>query len=169
MVGLARRELASSLLAVASLPSSLTPTPPIGLLPPTVTFGVQIYDDATAERLTLQDTMRHAHAMPCTRHVDPGAPQALQALAAGFRSFFTSPEGGNQLGFARAIARSGLPREQLYIAGTVLSDVSVGERPARRATLSKVASWPLGGATAHSRPGANSPGSWLHYALGTSC
>ena len=112
-VGLAlgRRELASSLLAVASLPSPLTPASPIvGLLPPAVTFGVQIYDDATAERLTLQakrHVARHAHAMhtPCTR----GAMRThelllrVQALSVGFRSFFTSPEGGNQLGFARAV------------------------------------------------------------------
>ena len=168
-VGLAlgRRELASSLLAVASLPSPLTPASPIvGLLPPAVTFGVQIYDDATAERLTLQakrHVARHAHAKhtPCTR----GAMRThelllrVQALSVGFRSFFTSPEGGNQLGFARAvtshgsnlrpadssathtleprlgqIAQSGVPREQLYIAGSVLSDVSVGERPARLET-----------------------------------
>ena len=32
------------------------------------------------------------------------------------------------------IAQSGVPREQLYIAGSVLSDVSVGERPARLET-----------------------------------
>ena len=108
---LGRRELASSLLAVASLPSPLTPaSPTVGLLPPAVTFGVQIYDDATAERLTLQakrHVARHAHAMhtPCTR----GAMRThelllrVQALSVGFRSFFTSPEGGNQLGFARAV------------------------------------------------------------------
>ena len=110
-VGLSRRELASSLLAVASLPSPLTPaSPTVGLLPPAVTFGVQIYDDATAERLTLQakrDVARHAHTVhtPCTR----GAMRThelllrVQALSVGFRSFFTSPEGGNQLGFARAV------------------------------------------------------------------
>ena len=108
---LGRRELASSLLAVASLPSPLTPaSPTVGLLPPAVTFGVQIYDDATAERLTLQakrHVARHAHTVhtPCTR----GAMRThelllrVQALSVGFRSFFTSPEGGNQLGFARAV------------------------------------------------------------------
>ena len=111
-LALGRRELASSLLAVASLPSPLTPASPTGgLLPPAVTFGVQIYDDATAERLTLQAKRhvapRHAHTVhtPCTR----GATRThelllrVQALSAGFRSFFTSPEGGNQLGFARAV------------------------------------------------------------------
>ena len=71
VVGLGRRELAGSLLAVASLPSPLTPASsptPFGLLPPAVTFGVQIYDDATAERLTLQaHANRTCHAMhtPC--------------------------------------------------------------------------------------------------------
>ena len=117
-LALGRRELASSLLAVASLPSPLTPASPtvgllppaVGLLPPAVTFGVQIYDDATAERLTLQakrHVARHAHTVhtPCTR----GAMRThelllrVQALSVGFRSFFTSPEGGNQLGFARAV------------------------------------------------------------------
>ena len=112
-LALGRRELASSLLAVASLPSPLTPaSPTVGfLLPPAVTFGVQIYDDATAERLTLQAKRhvapRHAHTVhtPCTR----GAMRThelllrVQALSVGFRSFFTSPEGGNQLGFARAV------------------------------------------------------------------
>ena len=110
-LALGRRELASSLLAVASLPSPLTPaSPTVGLLPPAVTFGVQIYDDATAERLTLQakrHVARHAHTVhtPCTR----GAMRThelllrVQALSVGFRSFFTSPEGGNQLGFARAV------------------------------------------------------------------
>ena len=101
---LGRRELASSLLAVASLPSPLTPaSPTVGLLPPAVTFGVQIYDDATAERLTLQ--AQTPRCTPCTR----GAMRThelllrVQALSVGFRSFFTSPEGGNQLGFARAV------------------------------------------------------------------
>ena len=71
VVGLGRRELAGSLLAVASLPSPLTPASsptPFGLLPPAVTFGVQIYDDSTAERLTLQaHANRTCHAMhtPC--------------------------------------------------------------------------------------------------------
>jgi len=84
VVGLGRRELASSLLAVASLPSPLTPTSPLtpafGLLPPAVTFGVQIYDDDTAERLTLQAheanvpcharaVPYHARTMPCHAHV----------------------------------------------------------------------------------------------------
>ena len=110
-LALGRRELASSLLAVTSLPSPLTPaSPTVDLLPPAVTFGVQIYDDATAERLTLQakrHVARDAHTVhtPCTRGAMRTHELLLreQALSVGFRSFFTSPEGGNQLGFARAV------------------------------------------------------------------
>jgi diketogulonate reductase-like aldo/keto reductase len=71
---------------------------------------MQIYDDATAQRLT------------------------LQAIEAGFRSFFSSPEAGNQLGFARAICASAVPREQLFIAGSLLSDDADSFRSARRKT-----------------------------------
>ena len=42
---------------------------------------------------------------PC--HV-PALLTRVQALSVGFRSFFTSPEGGNQLGFARAVRHTGL-------------------------------------------------------------
>ena len=136
VVGLGRRELAGSLLAVASLPSSLTPTPPFGLLPPTVTFGVQIYDDATAERLTLQAHANHrtcrAHAvqMSCTHRARAmrthGLLSRVQALSAGFRSFFTSPEGGNQLGFARAVRHAGLePQTSRSQAGLLLTRLSL--------------------------------------------
>ena len=133
VVGLGRRELAGSLLAVASLPSSLTPTPPFGLLPPTVTFGVQIYDDATAERLTLQAHANHRTCRmhtPCkclarTVHV-PWLLSRVQALSAGFRSFFTSPEGGNQLGFARAVRHAGLePQTSRSQAGLLLTRLSL--------------------------------------------
>ena len=65
---------------------------------PTATFGVQIYDDETARELT------------------------LRALEAGFRSFFASTESGNQRGFAAAIRESGVPRDSLFITGSVLSD-----------------------------------------------
>ena len=141
-VGLAlgRRELASSLLAVASLPSPLTPaSPTVGLLPPAVTFGVQIYDDATAERLTLQakrHVARHAHTVhtPCTR----GAMRThelllrVQALSVGFRSFFTSPEGGNQLGFARAVTPHTARTSHLQ-AALLLTRSSLASDRSRRA------------------------------------
>ena len=139
-LALGRRELASSLLAVASLPSPLTPaSPTVGLLPPAVTFGVQIYDDATAERLTLQakrHVARHAHTVhtPCTR----GATRThelllrVQALSAGFRSFFTSPEGGNQLGFARAVTPHTARTSHLQ-AALLLTRSSLASDRSRRA------------------------------------
>ena len=146
-LALGRRELASSLLAVASLPSPLTPASPtvgllpptVGLLPPAVTFGVQIYDDATAERLTLQakrHVARHAHTVhtPCTR----GAMRThelllrVQALSVGFRSFFTSPEGGNQLGFARAVTPHTARTSHLQ-AALLLTRSSLASDRSRRA------------------------------------
>ena len=140
-LALGRRELASSLLAVASLPSPLTPaSPTVGLLPPAVTFGVQIYDDATAERLTLQAKRhvapRHAHTVhtPCTR----GATRThelllrVQALSVGFRSFFTSPEGGNQLGFARAVTPHTARTSHLQ-AALLLTRSSLASDRSRRA------------------------------------
>jgi len=69
-----------------------------GSLLPLASFGVQIYDDRTAEALT------------------------LQALKAGFTSFFTSADAGNQRGFARALAQSGVQRSNLFVAASVLSD-----------------------------------------------
>jgi 2,5-diketo-D-gluconate reductase A len=81
---------------------------------PLASFGVQIYDD------------------------DVAAIRTTEALSAGFRSFFASIESGNQVGFARAIAASGLDRANLYIAGSVLSDASVGYRAAYRETRRQV-------------------------------
>ena len=46
----------------------------------------------------------------------------LRAIEAGFRSFFASTESGNQRGFAAAIRESGVPRDSLFITGSVLSD-----------------------------------------------
>lgn len=103
------------LLSLLPARAAVSPTAPGLLLTdgntfPFATFGVQIYDDATARELT------------------------LRALQAGFRSFFTSPEAGNQRGFATAIRESGIDRSELYIAGTVLSDDAEGYRKARAVT-----------------------------------
>ena len=65
---------------------------------PTASFGLQIYDDARATELT------------------------LIALEAGYRNFFASVLARNQKGFARAIKQSGIPREELFICGSVLSN-----------------------------------------------
>jgi diketogulonate reductase-like aldo/keto reductase len=73
---------------------------------PLASFGLQVYDDDTAYRLT------------------------LTALEVGYRNFFASVLAGNQIGFARAIKASGIPRDELYICGTVLSNRVNGEQAA---------------------------------------
>ena len=73
---------------------------------PLASFGLQIYDDSTAYRLT------------------------LTALECGYRNFFASVLAGNQKGFAKAIKASGIPRDELYICGTVLSNRARGEEAA---------------------------------------
>ena len=73
---------------------------------PLASFGLQVYDDSTAYRLT------------------------LLALEAGYRNFFASVLAGNQKGFARAIKESGIPRDEIYICGTVLSNRAKGESAA---------------------------------------
>ena len=85
--------------AVPSYQSSVTLSD--GSTFPLASFGLQIYDDAMAEKLT------------------------LQALEAGFRNFFASVLARNQVGFARAIKRSGVPREELFICGSVVSNRGV--------------------------------------------
>lgn len=77
---------------------------------PLASFGLQVYDDETAYRLT------------------------LTALEVGYRNFFASVLAGNQKGFARAIKASGVPREEIYICGTVLSNRAQGEEEAFRKT-----------------------------------
>jgi len=77
---------------------------------PLACFGVQIYDDETARA------------------------RVATALEAGFRSFFASIESGNQVGVARALADSAVPRGELYIGGSILSDAAVGYRSAYRET-----------------------------------
>jgi len=79
-------------------------SPPSGF--PLASFGLQIYDDETAYKLT------------------------TLALEAGYRNFFASVLAGNQRGFARAIRDSLVPRDELYICGTVLSNRARGENAA---------------------------------------
>ncbi|CAL1126090.1 unnamed protein product [Cladocopium goreaui] len=71
-----------------------------GLQFPKASFGLQVYDDETAERLT------------------------LQAIEAGYRNFFASVLAGNQKGFARAVQKSGVPREEFFICGSVVSNLA---------------------------------------------
>jgi len=81
-----------------------------GLKFPKTSFGLQIYDDGTAQRLT------------------------ETSLAVGYRNFFASVLAGNQKGFARGVKASGIPREQIFICGTVLSNRARGFDSAYAAT-----------------------------------
>jgi diketogulonate reductase-like aldo/keto reductase len=77
---------------------------------PLASFGLQIYDDDTAYKLT------------------------LTALEVGYRNFFASVLARNQKGFARAVRDSGISRDQLYICGSVVSNRASGYEAARQAT-----------------------------------
>lgn len=111
---LTRRKFAASaaLLPLASKAKVLTAAPPFAKQPgfalntgtnfPTASFGLQVYGDDEAEKLT------------------------TIALEAGFRNFFASVLARNQRGFARAIKKSGIPREELFICGSVLSNRANG-------------------------------------------
>jgi hypothetical protein len=79
---------------------------------PLASFGLQIYDDDTAERLT------------------------LLAIESGYRNFFASVLANNQVGFARAIKRSPVAREDIYICGSVVSNRAIDEETAY--TLTKL-------------------------------
>lgn len=77
---------------------------------PLVSFGLQVYDDATAYKLT------------------------LLALETGYRNFFASVLAGNQKGFAKAVKDSGIPRSELFICGSVVSNRAQGYEAAKTAT-----------------------------------
>ncbi|KAG7345498.1 aldo/keto reductase family protein [Nitzschia inconspicua] len=77
---------------------------------PLVSFGLQIYDDSTAYKLT------------------------LTALECGYRNFFASVLAGNQKGFAKAIKDSGVPRNDIYICGSVVSNRVAGLEAAKKET-----------------------------------
>lgn len=77
-----------------------------GLRFPLASFGLQVYDDATAEKLV------------------------QLALDAGFRNFFASVLARNQRGFARGVAKSKVPRDELFICGSVLSNRAQGYKAA---------------------------------------
>jgi len=102
--------LPESALAKAVLPYTAQPGFKLntGVAFPTASFGLQVYDDATAQRLT------------------------SIALEVGYRNFFASVLAGNQRGFARAIKESGIPRGDLFICGSVLSNRVQGYEGARK-------------------------------------
>lgn len=66
-----------------------------GLTFPAVSFGLQVYDDDTAEQYT------------------------TIALGAGIRNFFSSVLAGNQNGFGRAISKTSVARKDIFICGSV--------------------------------------------------
>lgn len=77
---------------------------------PVCSFGLQIYDDNTAYRLT------------------------RTAIDVGYRNFFASVLAGNQKGFAQAVRDAGVPRNDLYICGSVVSNRVQGFDAAYQAT-----------------------------------
>ncbi|CAJ1930647.1 unnamed protein product [Cylindrotheca closterium] len=77
---------------------------------PLASFGLQIYSDDTAYKLT------------------------MTALETGYRNFFASVLAGNQRGFAKAVKDSGIPRKDLFICGSVVSNRASGFANAKRDT-----------------------------------
>ena len=77
---------------------------------PLASFGLQIYNDDMAYKLT------------------------MTALEVGYRNFFASVLAGNQKGFARAIKDSGINREELFICGSVVSNRVQGYDGAKSVT-----------------------------------
>lgn len=112
-----RREIMGAAAAMATVPTSATAaayaatvTLADGSVFPLASFGLQIYDDVTAEKLT------------------------RLALDAGFRNFFASVLARNQVGFARAVKKSGVPRSELFICGSVVSNRANDEETAYKLT-----------------------------------
>lgn len=91
--------------------SSCSATPSTSKPFPLASFGLQIYDNDKAYKLT------------------------TIALEAGYRNFFASVLAGNQKGFAKAIRDSNIPISELYICGTVLSNRAVGYKAAYSKTF----------------------------------
>lgn len=77
---------------------------------PLASFGLQVYGDETAYKLT------------------------MTALEVGYRNFFASVLAGNQKGFSRAVRDSGIPREDLFICGSVVSNRASGFDAAKKET-----------------------------------
>ena len=114
-LGLAAAAAAPYAMPIAAAASSKYPSSTTladGLSFPLASFGLQFYDDATAERLT------------------------RLALEAGFRSFFAQSAAGNQRGFARAVKASGIPRDELFICGSVVSNRALDVEAAYKLTAS---------------------------------
>ncbi|CAK9032266.1 9 [Durusdinium trenchii] len=114
-----RRQVLQSSLAAMSLESALAPAWAAeekdvvlnnGLKFPKVSFGLQIYNDDTAQQLT------------------------ELSLSLGYRNFFSSVLAGNQPGFAKGLKASGVPRDEVFVCGSVVSNRARGFKPAYLAT-----------------------------------
>ncbi|CAJ1447017.1 unnamed protein product, partial [Effrenium voratum] len=81
-----------------------------GLKFPKASFGLQIYGDDVAQELT------------------------QLSLSLGYRNFFASVLAGNQRGFAKGLQASGVPREEVFVCGSVVSNRARGFKSAYRAT-----------------------------------
>lgn len=92
------------------MPSTSSSVTLEGIQFPLVSFGLQIYDDEMAYKLT------------------------LTALEVGYRNFFASVLARNQRGFAKAVRDSGLDRKDLYICGSVVSNRVSGFEEAKKLT-----------------------------------
>jgi diketogulonate reductase-like aldo/keto reductase len=116
---------------------------------PVVSFGLQVYDDTqaykytkvrvslgVASRCSLMTAPLPSSSPPPNDSASPvvvAAPSPPQwALEAGYRNFFASVLAGNQRGFARAIQESSVPRSDLFICGSVLSNRARGFEAARQ-------------------------------------
>ena len=89
-----------ALLLTAAAAADITSVPlNNGLTFPAVSFGLQVYDNPTASKLT------------------------TVALKAGIRNFFASVLAQNQKGFGQAIAASNVPRQDIFICGSAIPPV----------------------------------------------
>lgn len=111
--------LPASHASALSSPSSISPIATLsdGTLFPQCSFGLQIYDNDTAYKLT------------------------KLALESGYRNFFASVLAGNQRGFAKAVKDSStgggatsIDRKDIFICGSVVSNRAQGFEAAYRAT-----------------------------------
>lgn len=105
------KQLSSIQLNSTSTCSTTAPTASSSKPFPLASFGLQIYDNDQAYKLT------------------------LTALEVGYRNFFASVLAGNQKGFARAIRDSNVPLSDLYICGTVLSNRENGYKASYTKTM----------------------------------
>ena len=103
--------LATAGLLVPTAATAATTIDPIATLSdgtqfPLASFGLQIYNDDAAYKVT------------------------RLALDVGYRNFFASVLAGNQKGFAKAVKDSGVDRKDLFICGSVVSNRAMGYRAA---------------------------------------